>query len=111
MIYCIIILALIAAAVTCQAVWYRRKWKEENSRRWQETSIMLSVEKEKDAEIETLQEWNRAFEKRGDFWFDTAEKVTLERDALQDRLSAALCPSNNHVWKDGVCTKCGMIQE
>ena len=26
---------------------------------------------------------------------------------LQDRLSAILCPSSNHVWKDGICTKCG----
>lgn len=30
---------------------------------------------------------------------------------LQDRLSALLCNHNDHVWKDGVCVKCGRTQE
>jgi len=34
-----------------------------------------------------------------------------ERDELQDRLSALLCPLNDHVWKDGVCAKCGRVQD
>ena len=34
-----------------------------------------------------------------------------ERDELQDRLSALLCPSNNHIWEDGVCVKCGRMQD
>lgn len=104
MIYCIIILALIAAAVTCQAVWYRRKWKEENSRRWQETSVMLTVENEKDAQIHNLRIRNSLLNHE-------IEAVELKNRDLQDRLSSAFCPSNNHVWKDGVCTKCGRIQE
>lgn len=33
-----------------------------------------------------------------------------ERDALQDRLSALLCPHNNHIWKDGRCVKCGKVE-
>ncbi len=104
MIYCIIILALIAAAVTCQAVWYRRKWKEENSRRWQETSVMLTVENEKDAQIHNLRIRNSLLNHE-------IEAVELKNRDLQDRLSSAFCPSNNHVWQDGVCTKCGRIQE
>lgn len=36
--------------------------------------------------------------------------VERERDALQDRLSAILCPHNDHVWKDGVCVKCGRVK-
>lgn len=39
------------------------------------------------------------------------EAVELKNRDLQDRLSSAFCPSNNHVWQDGVCTKCGRIQE
>ena len=104
MIHCIIILALIAAAVTCQAVWYRRKWKEENSRRWQETSIMLTVENEKDQQIHNLRIRNSLLNHE-------IEAVELKNRDLQDRLSSAFCPSNNHVWQDGVCTKCGRIQE
>lgn len=30
---------------------------------------------------------------------------------LQDRLSALLCPMNDHVWKDGVCAKCGRMKD
>lgn len=104
MIYCIIILALIAAAVTCQAVWYRRKWKEENSRRWQDTSVMLTVENEKDAQIHNLRIRNSLLNHE-------IEAVELKNRDLQDRLSSAFCPSNNHVWQDGVCTKCGRVQE
>ena len=34
-----------------------------------------------------------------------------ERDELQDRLSALLCPMNDHVWQDGVCVKCGRMKD
>ena len=112
--------------------------REEQERRWDEISRALSIEKEKNKEIETLNEWNGSFEKRGDFWYDTSEKLVHERDALQDRLSdlqtklerekayfescragnhalqdrlsALLCPRNDHVWKDGVCVKCGRVK-
>lgn len=95
------------------AKWEEQKVKtrEERDRRWDEISLRLTVEKEKDAEIANLNEWLRSFEKRGDVWYEIAEKVTNERDALQDKLSAVLCPTNNHVWKDGVCVKCGRVKE
>ena len=38
-----------------------------------------------------------------DLHFDNAK--------LQDRLSALLCPMNDHVWKDGVCVKCGRMKD
>ena len=104
MIYCIIILAMIAAAVTCQAVWYRRKWKEENNRRWQETSVMLTVENEKDAQIHNLRIRNSLLNHE-------IEAVELKNRELQDSLSSALCPLNNHIWQDGVCVVCGRVQE
>ena len=30
---------------------------------------------------------------------------------LQERLSAELCPTNNHIWVNGVCVKCGRMQD
>ena len=86
MIYIILIaiaLVLIAAAVTCQAVWYRRKWKGENSRRWQETSIMLTVENEKDAQIHNLRIRNSLLNHE-------IEAVKLKNRELQDSLSSLL---------------------
>ena len=38
---------------------------------------------------------------------DYALRVSMENIELQDRLSALLCPHNDHVWKDGRCVKCG----
>ena len=107
----IMIFAACCAAGAWLVTWakldeQKKLTKEEHDRRWDEISRALSIEKENDAEIAELNEWLRSFEKRGDFWYETAEKVTNERDALQDRLSALLCPMNDHVWKDGVCIKC-----
>ena len=39
-----------------------------------------------------------------------ALRVSMENIELKDRLSALLCPHNDHVWKDGVCVKCGRMQ-
>ncbi len=45
-------------------------------------------------------------------WYSEKLKALKEdRNALQDRLSALLCPHNDHVWKDGICTKCGRQQD
>jgi hypothetical protein len=35
----------------------------------------------------------------------------LDNAKLQDRLSALLCPHNDHVWEDGRCVKCGRMQD
>ena len=40
-----------------------------------------------------------------------ALRVSVENIELKDRLSALLCPMNDHVWKDGVCVKCGRMQD
>ena len=42
---------------------------------------------------------------------DYALRVSMENIELQDRLSALLCPHNDHVWKDGVCAKCGRMKD
>lgn len=38
-------------------------------------------------------------------------KAELKCMALQDKVSALYCPQNNHVWKDGICVKCGKEQD
>ena len=40
-----------------------------------------------------------------------ALRVSMENIKLQDRLSALLCPMNDHVWKDGRCAKCGRVKD
>jgi len=40
-----------------------------------------------------------------------ALRVSMENIKLQDRLSALLCPTANHVWRDGRCVKCGRAKD
>lgn len=42
---------------------------------------------------------------------DYALRVSMKNIESQDRLSALLCPMNDHVWKDGRCVKCGRSEE
>lgn len=96
------------------------KTKEAEERRWDEISLRLNVEKEL--------EQSKAREKcsaQSVLWY--AEQLTNAKqeaeglkmgvdylghreDVLQDKLSALLCPRNDHVWKDGVCVKCGRVK-
>ena len=38
------------------------------------------------------------------------EHAELWRVDLQDKLSSALCPRNDHLWESGVCKRCGRPQ-
>lgn len=74
---------------------------EERDRRWDEISRALSIEKEKNATIDMI-----CVEASRDY-FLYCEKTR----AMQDKLSAIICPRNDHVWKNGCCIKCGRIEE
>ena len=87
---------------------------EERDRRWDEINLRLNVEKEL--------EQSKALEKctaQSVQWYanQLIECERKRREAnkknrdLQDRLSAILCPTANHVWKDGVCVKCGRVKD
>jgi len=78
--------------------------QEEHDKRWDEISLRQNVEKEKDAEIEEL-------EREIDNLKWDNDCLTMTVDRQQDKLSAILCPTNNHVWKDGVCVKCGRVKD
>lgn len=99
--------------------------QEERDRRWDEISLRLTVEKEKDAEIaelnsyisDEINDYNKAVFEKGQAEEQCEglklgiEYLTERNDELQDRLSALLCPTNNHVWKDGCCVKCGRVKK
>lgn len=78
--------------------------QEEREKRWQETSIALTVEKEKDAKIDELESEIDNLK-----WDNDCLTMTVDRQ--QDKLSALLCPRNDHVWENGVCAKCGRMQD
>jgi seryl-tRNA synthetase len=89
--------------------------KEERDRRWDEISRALSIEKELERAKAEFDEVN---EKRDEAWRRLLSATVDERNdlkarlpVLQDKLSALLCPMNDHVWVDGICTKCGRMHE
>ena len=97
------------------------KLQEEKERRWDEISRAVGFENEL--------EQSKAREKcsaQAVLWYaeqlanvkQEAEGLRMgvdylghREDVLQDRLSALLCPHNNHVWRDGRCVKCGRAQD
>lgn len=67
----------------------KQKTKDERDRRWDEISRAVELENELEQEKSYF------------------EACLAGNHVLQDRLSALLCPRNDHVWKDGICIKCG----
>ncbi len=76
------------------------KLQEEKERRWDEISRAVGLEND----IKILQELCIAKE-------NANSRLRSDRAFMQDRLSALLCPRNDHVWKDGRCAKCGRVQD
>ena len=62
-------------------------------------------------EKERSTDYSGLYAKQTEAWRDELDRLWKERNAMQDRLSAILCPRNDHVWKDGVCVKCGRVQD
>lgn len=102
----IIILALAFAGAAAALLVVIAKWQEEKERRWDEISRAVSLENE----ITHWKEANTDKQKDIAFYLVELSKQYAECDKMQNRLSALLCPHNDHVWKDGVCAKCGRVQ-
>ena len=52
------------------------------------------------------------------WYFEKLKALKEDRNALQDRLSALLCPMNDHVWEvsdayrgECLCKKCGRVKD
>lgn len=102
----IIILALAFAGCAAALLVAIAKWQEEKERRFDEISRAVGIENDLEramSVIENQQTEIKAMEFR-------IGQVRLRNRNLQDRLSEALCPHNDHVWKDGVCVKCGRVK-
>ena len=78
----------------------KKATEEERDRRWDEISRSTNLENELSEMKLTATKYK--------VWF---EECRNGNKALQDRLSSILCPTNNHVWKDGVCVKCGRMKD
>lgn len=100
MINAILGIICIGAIAAFLVMW--SKWEDEKEKRWDEISRAATIEKEKGKEIEELESEIDNLK-----WDNDCLTMTVDRQ--QDKLSAILCPTNNHVWQNGVCVKCGRV--
>jgi len=85
----------------------KKATEEERDRRWDEISRAVDLENIIEDRTKDVLFLNKEAQR----FFEDAFDRMVERNALQDCLSALLCPTNNHVWKDGVCVKCGRMKD
>jgi len=38
-------------------------------------------------------------------------ELITKQEKMQDKLSSVLCPTNNHIWIGGKCSKCGRAKD
>ena len=101
------VLALSLFACAAALLVVIAKWQEEKERRFDEISRAVGIENDLEramSVIENQQTEIKAMEFR-------IGQVRLRNRNLQDRLSEEICPTSNHIWKDGRCVKCGRVQD
>ena len=115
----LLLFALVCALSAFFVMW--AKWEEEKVKTKEERECyeaMLRLHNGVAVRAQELQAKNSALKSEIarlnqclDTEFEFAdEQIDKNRD-LQDRLSALLCPHNDHVWKDGCCAKCGRVKD
>ena len=93
---------------------YKRKAKDERENYLAALSLhntTAEAAQRLENEKERSTDYSGLYAKQTEAWRDELDRLWKERNAMQDRLSALLCPRNDHVWKDGVCVKCGRAQD
>ena len=89
----IVFLSVLLIGTTVGGVFFYRLYKQEKVKRLFETSRCNARDK--------------LIDQQDSFIWELINKIEQQ----QDRLSALLCPMNDHVWKDGRCVKCGRVQD
>ena len=101
--YVFIIMVALIIALAALAFWLWWLYRREYQRRWDEISNAFTAEKEAKS---LISDRDKLLDQQNDFIWSLIDK----QEKLQDRLSDLLCPTSNHVWKDGKCIKCGRAQ-
>lgn len=110
----IIILALAFAGCAAALLVAIAKWQEEKERRFDEISRAVGLENE----IEQLRRLCEAKDYAKQRMYEVNSCLRSDKATLQDKLSALLCPRNDHVWEvsdayrgECRCKKCGRAKE
>lgn len=107
MMYAVIILSTVVLGLGAWCARLQIRVREEKEKRWDEISRAAGLENVIEDRTRDISYYHEITCKH------TASiiRLTSEKIDLQDRLSALLCPRNDHIWKDGVCAKCGRVKD
>lgn len=106
----VFIMVALILALAALAVYLWRLYRREYNRRWGEISNAFSEEKHL---REVINDQVKDVLHYQDLYHQEMVQrfcLAAENAKLTDKLSALYCPTNNHVWKDGKCIKCGRRQ-
>jgi len=98
-----IIMVALILALAALAVFFWWLYRREYNRRWDEISNAFTAEKEAKS---LISDKDKLLDQQDSFIW----QLITKQEKMQDRLSDLLCPTSNHVWKDGKCIKCGRSQ-
>ena len=105
-----IIMGALIFALAALAVFFWWLYRREYNRRWDEISNAFSEEKHLreviNDQVKDVLHYRDLYNQQLVLNYN----LVVEKSELTDKLSALLCPTNNHVWKDGKCVKCGRRQ-
>ena len=112
------LLALGFAGACAGMLIFAAKWQEAEQKIWDERSVWLSEVKQLEHDKGILLEGGRKDAEALLWYVDELMKTKAYFEqckngnmVLQDKLSAILCPTQNHIWRDGVCVKCGRVKD
>lgn len=110
--------ALVLALAGFFMMW--AKWEQEKVRTKEERdnykaamslhNAATNALKEIDEYVESLNAEIAKLNQYLDTEVEYADDLIDKNRDMQDKLSAILCPTNNHVWKDGCCVKCRKVK-
>ena len=112
----VLVLALVASLAL--AITFAAKWQEARQDIRDERSVWLTEVKALEHDKGILIEGSKKDAEAMLWYADHLSQARRDFRAMQDnnkilqeRLSAIICPRNDHVWVDGVCVKCGRMHE
>lgn len=111
MINAILGIICIGAIAAFLVMW--SKWEKEKEKRWDEISRAAGLEniiEDRTKDVLWYEEQLANAKQEAEGLRMGVDYLGHREDVLQDKLSSVFCPTNNHVWKDGVCVKCGRVK-
>lgn len=103
MIILVVVLAVLLAGALVGCFYFWKRGKQEENKKWDEISRGVDLENIIADRTKDVIHYSDLCDEQRQYILH----LQTRNIDLQDKYSALICPTNNHVWKNGVCKKCG----